>query len=406
MAGEGSRGKEMIVLFDKKEKCCCCAACMNICPTRAITINSDADGFKFPEINDDLCVECSLCNKVCAFQNIPISGNDPIATYVAINKNSDVLSSSASGGIFSALASIVLEKNGIVFGSAYNENMEPEHICVDNLQEIKKLQGSKYVQSNINTTYSEAKKYLKSDRWVLFTGTPCQIAGLKSFLGNDYNKLITADIICHGVPNAEFFEGYINYLEDKLKGMVIDLKFRDKSKGWGHIEKVIYEKNGILKEKLIRPFNSYYHSYFLNGDILRESCYECKYACNSRVGDFTMGDYWGIEKVHPEIITNEGVSVLLVNSKKGIGLIDDLSKYLQLTESIFEQARIQNGPLNRPNAKREKRDIILNTWREGGYKAVADEYFMNNKKRIILSRGKMLIPHSIKKHLKRILKRG
>lgn len=396
----------MIVLFDKKDKCSCCAACMNICPTQAITINSDADGFKFPEINNDLCIECGLCNKVCAFQNILVNGDGPIATYAAINKNSDVLSASASGGIFGALATLVIDQNGVVFGCAYNEDVEPEHICVDNLLDMKKVQGSKYVQSNINTTYKEAKRYLKDGRLVLFTGTPCQIAGLKSFLGKDYNNLITADIICHGVPSAKFFKGYINYLEDKLKGKVIDLKFRDKSKGWGHIEKVIYKKDGILKEKLIRPFNSYYHSYFLNGYILRENCYECKYACSSRIGDFTMGDYWGVNKAHPEIETKKGVSVFLVNSKKGIGLIDDLSKYLQLKESIFEQARVQNGPLNRPNVKNEKRDMILNTWREGGYKAVADEYYRMNKKLIILSRCKMLIPHSIKKHLKKVLRRG
>jgi coenzyme F420-reducing hydrogenase beta subunit len=406
MTSKEGREKEMIVLFDKKEQCCCCAACMNICPTQAITIKADVDGFTFPEINKDLCTECGLCNKVCAFQNIPVTGDGPMATYAAINKNSNVLSASASGGIFGALASLVFDKEGVVFGCAYNENMEPEHICVDNQLDIKKIQGSKYVQSNINTTYSDAKGYLKDGRWVLFTGTPCQIAGLKSYLGKDYNNLITADIICHGVPSVEVFKGYINYLEDKLKGKVIDLKFRDKSKGWGHIEKVIYKKDGILKEKLIQPFNSYYHSYFLNGDILRENCYECKYACSSRVGDFTMGDYWGIEKVHPEIVTKEGVSVLLVNSKKGIELIDDLSKCLQLTESLFEQARVQNGPLNRPNAKSEKRDIILKTWREGDYKAVADEYYRMNKKLIILSRCKMLIPRSIKKHLKRVLRRG
>ncbi|MGR6836803.1 Coenzyme F420 hydrogenase/dehydrogenase, beta subunit C-terminal domain [Syntrophomonas erecta] len=396
----------MIVLYDKKESCCCCAACMNICPAQAIKIKADADGFTFPEINNDLCIECGLCNKVCAFQNIPVTGDEPITTYAAINKNSDVLSASASGGIFGALASLILEKNGVVFGCAYNENMEPEHICVDNLLDMKKIQGSKYVQSNINITYKEAKGYLKGDRWVLFTGTPCQIAGLKSYLGMDYNNLITADLICHGVPSEDFFKVYIRYLEHKLKGKVIDLKFRDKSKGWGHVEKVIYLKNGIVKEKLIQPFTSYYHSYFLKGDILRESCYECKYASRSRVGDFTMGDYWGIEKAHPEIGTKEGVSVLLVNSKKGIALIDELSKYLKLVESTFEQARVQNGPLNRPNAKSERRKTIFKAWHEGGYKAIADDYYMKNKKQIILFRLKMLIPRSIKRHLKRLLGRA
>ncbi len=396
----------MIELFNKKKDCCNCSACMNICPKQAITINPDEDGFGFPEIDRDLCIECGLCNKVCAFQNVPIKGNTPISTYVAINKDRDVLSSSASGGIFGALASIILERNGVVYGCAYNDKMEPEHICIDNLSDMRKIQGSKYVQSDINTTYSEAKKYLKSARWVLFTGTPCQIAGLKSFLGKDYGNLITADIICHGVPSVEFFKGYIQYLEDKLKGKIVDFKFRDKSNGWGHVEKAVYEKDGIIKEKLIQPFNSYYHSYFLKGDILRENCYDCKYACGSREGDFTMGDYWGVEKAHPEIETKRGVSVILVNSKKGTILIDELTKYLDLTESTFKQARVQNGQLNSPTAKSERREAILKVWREGGYKAVADEYYRKNKKQIIFSRAKMLIPYPMKKHFKRILKRG
>lgn len=393
----------MIVLFDKKENCCCCMACMNICPTQAITIKSDADGFEFPEINHDLCIKCELCNKVCAFQNIPVSSDTPIAAYAAINKNSEVLLDSASGGVFAALASLIFDKKGVVFGCAYNENMKPEHICVDNRVDVKKIQGSKYVQSNIGTTYSEVKRYLKDGRWVLFTGTPCQIAGLKSYIGNEYNKLITTDIICHGVPSVKFFKGYIKYLEDKIKGEIIDLKFRDKSKGWGHVEKVIYIKDEAVKEKLIQSFNSYYHSYFLAGDILRESCYKCKYACGSREGDFTMGDYWGVEKVHSEIATKKGVSLFLVNSIKGKGLMYELSKYLELKESTFEQARKQNGPLNNSNTRTDKREIIFKTWNEGGYKAVADEYLMKNKKQIILIRIKMLIPKSIKRWLKRVL---
>ncbi len=395
----------MIELFNQKKNCCNCTACMNICPKQAITIKPDEDGFSFPEIDRDLCIECGLCNKVCAFQNVPITGKAPISTYVAINKDRHVLSSSASGGIFGALASIILEKNGVVYGCAYNDKMEPEHISIDNQSDMKKIQGSKYVQSDINTTYTEAKKYLKSGRWVLFTGTPCQIAGLKSFLGKDYGNLITADIICHGVPSADFFKGYIQYLEDKLKGEIIDFKFRDKSNGWGLRGKVVYEKQGKVLQKTIQPIDSYYYSYFLKGDIYRENCYECKYACGSREGDITMGDYWGVENAHPKIETKKGVSVLLVNSQKGIMLIDELTKYLDLTESTFEQARVQNGQLNSPTSKSIRREAILKVWGEGGYKAVADEYYRNNKKQIILSRGKMLIPYSMKKHLKRILKR-
>ena len=187
--------------------------------------------------------------------------------------------------------------NGVVFGCAYNDNMKPEHVCVDNSMDIKKIQGSKYVQSNINTSYSEVKKHLDNGRWVLFTGTPCQIAGLKSFLGKDYNNLITADLICHGVPGTGFFEGYVKYMEGKLKGKVIDFRFRNKNKGWGLTDKmagkakIVYRKNNKVFEKLVSPIDSYYYKYFLAGDIFRESCYECKYACSSREGDFTMGDY-------------------------------------------------------------------------------------------------------------------
>lgn len=396
----------MITLYAEKENCCGCSACMNICPKQAITMKPDPDGFIYPIINNDLCVECGLCKKVCAFQNIPVNDNDPFTTYAAINKNKSVLEESSSGGIFGALASIIFEKNGVVFGCAFNSEMEPKHICIQNPWDIKKLQGSKYVQSNINTTYADTKQYLKDGRWVLFTGTPCQIEGLKSYLGESYNNLITADLICHGVPSVAFFNGYIKHLEGKLKGKVIDFKFRDKSKGWGLMGKVVYKKNGKLCEKFIAPVSSYYYSYFLKGDIYRENCYECKYSCGNRQGDFTMGDYWGIEKSHPEIETRNGVSVLLVNSERGMALIDKLSELLILTKSTFEKAKEQNGQLSKPTAKSNEREHILKTWREGGHQSLADEYYNSNKIKIRISILKRVIPQSAKIFIKKLLKRG
>jgi coenzyme F420-reducing hydrogenase beta subunit len=395
----------VIELFKSKKDCCCCAACMNICPKHAILMKSDEDGFLFPEINSDLCMECGLCKNVCAFQNISIMEKEPIATYVAINKNKELLSTSASGGIFGALASIVLGKKGVVFGCAYNENMESEHINIDDLLDIKKIQGSKYVQSNINDSYTKAKKYLEENRWVLFTGTPCQIAGLKSYLGKEYDKLITADLICHGVPSTEFFRGYIRYLEDKLNGRIKDFKFRDKSKGWGHQAKIIYEKRGTVREKFILPIESYYYYYFLKGNIYRESCYECKYACGSREGDFTMGDYWGVEKAHPAIETKNGVSVLLVNSIKGMQLLSDLKEYLNLTKSTFEQAREHNGQLNRPVPKSERREAILKMNHQDGYQAVANEYYRAHKWQIVLIKVRLLVPQPVKNVVKSLLGR-
>ncbi|MHB8077058.1 Coenzyme F420 hydrogenase/dehydrogenase, beta subunit C-terminal domain [Desulfosporosinus fructosivorans] len=401
MREKRKEAKDIITIYSNKKECCGCTACMSICPKQAITMQPDEDGFVYPTVNDDLCVECGLCRKVCAFQNVPVTPNVPLATYAAINRNQSVLAASASGGVFAALALIIFEKNGVIFGCAFNNNMEPEHICVDNPTNIKNLQGSKYVQSSINVTYADAKLYLEQGRVVLYTGTPCQIAGLKSYLSKDYENLITADIICHGVPSATFFKGYINHLESKLKGKVIDFKFRDKSNGWGLIGKAVYEKNGAVRQEFIAPITSYYYSYFLKGDIYRENCYECKYASANRQGDFTMGDYWGIEKAHPEIETRNGVSVLLVNSAKGMALIERLGNNLDLTKSTFEQAREQNGQLRQPTAKSYKREAILKTWREGGFQAVADGFYKSNKKQLMRFRIKMLVLQPVKQWMRK-----
>jgi coenzyme F420-reducing hydrogenase beta subunit len=392
----------MVTLFSDKNKCCACSACINICPTHAISLKPDEDGFVYPNIDETVCIECGLCNKVCAYQNVLVNNNLPLETYVAINKNEDILLSSSSGGVFGALASLVFERKGVVFGCAYNNDMEPKHICIDSSKDLGRIQGSKYVQSDINNSYSEVREYLKGNRWVLFTGTPCQIAGLKMFLGKDYYTLITADIICHGVPSSSFFKGYIKYLDSILGGEIVDIKFRDKSKGWGHTERVYYKQNGIIKDRLIQPFESYYHSYFLSGDILRENCYECKYACSSREGDFTMGDYWGIEKAHPEIKKESGVSVFLVNSQKGKLLVDELMNYFYLTKSDFSKARMQNGTLNKPTRNSVIREKILETWREGGHQAVATEYYKTYRKKIMIYRLKGIIPKAVKDGIKKI----
>lgn len=391
----------MTELYQKNADCCGCGACMNTCPTQAIEMHADEDGYIYPRIHDDICVQCGLCTTVCAFQNMLLPEDEPLATYAAINKNQSTLLNSSSGGVFSALASLVFEKNGVVFGSTFNMNMEPEHIGIDNPVDLKKLQGSKYVQSGIKTTYREARKYLEQGRAVLFIGTPCQIAGFQSYLGKDYGNLITADLICHGVPSAAFFNGYIKSLEGKLDGKIIDFKFRDKSKGWRLVGKAVYEKNGVICEASIDPISSYYYNYFAKGEIYRESCYECKYAGGNRLGDFTLGDYWGVEKYHPEIDTKHGVSVLLVNSEKGSRLLDKLSQYLVLIPSTYAKVKANNGQLNHPMAQSNKRNDILRDWREGGHEAVADNYQVATKDKIIRVM-KEIVPHSMKKVLRSV----
>ncbi len=391
----------MVKLYARKESCCGCAACMNACPEGAITMEADEYGFLYPKVNEGLCKECGLCKSVCAFQNSEEAGSEPLAAYVAVNNDCTALSKSSSGGIFAALASLVLAQKGVVFGCAWNSRIEPLHLCIDNPGDIERLQGSKYVQSSINNAYAEAKKYLDKGRKVLFTGTPCQIAGLNAFLKKKYNNLITADLICHGVPGAAFFKGYIEYLEVKLKGEVIDFKFRDKSKGWGYTGKVLYRKNGLIKEKSISQFTSYYYNYFLKGDIFRDSCYKCKYAGSSRQGDFSMGDYWGIENIHPEVDKNNGVSALIVNSKKGISLIEALEKYLTIRGSTYENVKAYNDRLIKPMVLGDRREKILNTWLEGGYRAVAGEF---QRKYFVANSIKRVLPEPVKNFIKKLLR--
>lgn len=389
-------------VYKSNKDCCGCEACANICPEQAITMRLDMYGFIYPVINRDLCVDCGLCRKICAFQNIPITSDKPLATYAATNKSTDVMINSSSGGLFSALATVVFEQNGVVFGCAWNSNMKPEHICIDKPLEIKKLQGSKYVQSRIKNAYIQVQRYLENGKYVLFTGTPCQIAALKSFLNKNYDNLITADLICHGVPSQAFFKDYINQLEDKLKGKIIDFNFRDKSNGWSLLAKATYIKNSKTYFKKIPNSSSYYYTYFLYGDIYRDSCYKCKYAGGNRQGDFTMGDYWGVERIHPNIKTKYGVSVLLVNSQRGMSLIDKMEKYLDLTPSTFEQVKVNNGQLCRPTPMSSKRDEILNSWHNGGLEAVASKYKITYKDKF-MNIIRTYLPYSAKEIIKKLI---
>lgn len=389
------------MIVTNKQECSGCSACENICPKKAISMIPDNCGFIYPDIDMNLCVRCGLCNSVCPVnKNNLIDSRKPIA-YAAIHKNKDVISKSSSGGAFVAIASYVLENNGMVCGCAWKDDLSAEQTFIDKIEDLRRLQGSKYVQSNIGKSFKETKEYLDRGRLVFYTGTPCQIAGLKSFLRKKYNNLITADLICHGVPNEMFFKGYVEYLEKNLSGKIIKFEFRDKKYGWRFIGKVTYEKNNRIYEKAVVPINSYYYNYFARGYIYRDSCYTCKYAVENRHGDFTLGDYWGIEKYHPKIDTRNGVSVLLVNSDKGKELFVKLNKYIDFTYSNLEFAKANNGQLNEPMKKSEKRQEIFKLWIDAGEQAVADGYYVSYKDKAI-NIIKNILPYRVKKELRRI----
>lgn len=389
------------MIITEKENCTGCSACKSVCPVDAITMIEDLDGFLVPIIDDDVCIKCEKCIRVCPANKGRKSkelSKFPI-TYAAINKETECLKVSSSGGIFPVIASKILGNNGVVFGCAWSRQLKAEHIFIEDHHDLIKLQGSKYVQSYIGNSYIKAKELLDSGREVLFTGTPCQIAGLNSFLNKEYDNLITIDLICHGVPSQAFFDGYLNVLSKSSKLKVVDFKFRDKKYGTRFIGKVEFENHKIKK---INPASSYYYNYFLKGYIYRESCYTCPYACAQREGDFTLGDYWGIERYHPKFESREGTSVILVNTQKAQFVLKAIKEKLELIPSDFKKASANNGQLKKPTRKNSERDEVFRLWRSGGSELVAEKFHINAKEKFI-ALIKNVIPYCVKKNIKRMV---
>ena len=404
---------EKVILFTDKKDCCACGACENICPTNAIAMKKDEYGFIYPHIDNEICIRCKKCKSVCAYQNID-ENNKVEGTYVAVTKNTDILKS-ASGGIFASIAVKILREGGVVFGASLEQEngmLVPKHIMVDNEQDLLKLMGSKYVQSFIGTIYRDVKEQLNSGKLVLFSGTPCQVAALKSYLGKEYENLFLIDIICHGVPSASMFQDYLSILTNKNE-KVINFKFREKKYGWSTIGIASIENSkGKLKELTIRGEETSYYSIFLNLISLRENCYSCKYACNRRPGDITIGDYWGIENEHPELLDcnggpinkNRGVSVIVANTIKGKKFIESYNG-LDLFESEYKKAERINDQLRNPAKVNELREFVLNLYRDEGYAAV-EKWFRNKEgKRIFVNKIKRKIPSKMKENIKKVVKR-
>ena len=312
-----------IVLFDDKKDCCGCGACMNVCPKNAIRMAEDEVGFVYPEIDQNLCVGCGACKKACGYQTQPLMQKSE-AVYAAASNNDNFLRKSASGGAFAVLAENVLKKDGVVYGAALpleNGKLEPKHLRIDTVERLPELQGSKYVQSAIGDTYAQAQKDLLDGKRVLFSGTPCQIAGLKQYLKKDYENLLTVDIICHGVPSKRFFQSFMEDYGKKLRGTITEFYFRDKSKGQGMITRSVYKnKNGERQEKVIAGNLLSYVNLFLRSFTYRKNCYSCPFASEKRVGDLTLGDFWGFHEEYPSydekqgLSNGKGISCVLVNT--------------------------------------------------------------------------------------------
>ena len=283
------------------DRCTGCEACANICPKNCISMVENAEGFLFPHIDNSKCVSCGLCEKACPVLNpIPIhKTQEDVKVYALIHRDEDVRSHSSSGGAFSAIAEYVLEQGGVVFGAAFDEKFDVCHICVDKAEELYKLRGSKYVQSRIGDTYRQAKEKLQQGRLVFFTGTACQTSGLLGYLGRDYENLITQDLICHGVPSPLAWRKYIRLSQRRAKSPVEHIFFRDKKFGWHNWHVNFRFRSG--ESRYLDQRSDMMVSAFLTGSCSRKSCYDCPFKQKYRLADITLADYWGIEKIAPEL---------------------------------------------------------------------------------------------------------
>lgn len=339
-----------MIEIENKNDCYGCGACFNVCPTKAIKMERDEKGFLYPMVDVKKCINCQICEKICKIMNKENINNKPRA-YACINKDDEIIKNSSSGGIFTLIANTILDMNGIVFGAQFDDDFNVVHSYIEDKEQLYKFRGSKYVQSIMGDSYQKAKEFLEKGRIVLFTGTPCQIGGLYKFLQKNYDNLYTQDIICHGVPSPKVWGKYKNEIENKSKSKIKKVNFRDKTYGWNNYSlKIDLENNKSYSEL---NSNSSYIKSFLSNLTLRDSCYDCKFKTKNRKSDITLADFWGIHKIDKDMYNDKGVSLLIINSKKGNTIFEQIKGNMNFKETDLDKA-IQYNPAMIVSAEKPK----------------------------------------------------
>ncbi len=300
-------------LYAKKEECCGCGACADLCPAEAISMVRDTEGFFYPRIDSQACMDCGQCEKVCPVKNHGAECRERL--YFGVQaRDQYVREASSSGGMFPVLAADILRRNGVVYGAAWNERMEVVHREVRDMEELETVKKTKYVQSDLSGIYRRIREALKKDRWVLFCGTPCQAQALRLFLRKSYEKLITVDLVCYGAPSPGIWSDYVKYLERKHHGTMTDFSFRDKrNRDNGHARSY---RIGDQEYAGSLYGDGYCQMYFTDFTV-RPSCHQCEYCTTDRDSDFTIGDFWGIENVRPDLDDGMGTSMVIVHTERG-----------------------------------------------------------------------------------------
>ncbi len=374
----------MIQLKDKSA-CCGCSACATACPKQCISMREDEEGFLYPFIDKSVCIDCGLCEKVCPVIH-QSEARRPQKVYAAINPDEAIRLQSSSGGIFSMLAQQVIEEGGVVFGAKFNERWEVVHDYCDTLEGLAAFRGSKYVQSAMGTCYRHVQSFLKEGRKVLFSGTPCQVAGMHRYLQKDYDNLLTVDIVCHGVPSPLVWRKYVEALQSCPKGgagnntvlsssinaipVIKGIEFRNKSNGWKTYHFVVRGNTEIFKES---HGENLFMRGFLRDIYLRPSCYACPAKSGKSHSDITLADYWGIERQHPEMDDDKGTNLVLLNTAKGCQQFYDLNTTIQ--ESTYMQALSGNPSIEKSVAQPSLRKYFYKSFQQGQFAEAIQKTF-------------------------------
>lgn len=336
----------------EKDKCCGCSACFSACGHQAITMQLDSEGFEYPIIDQEICVDCGLCQSVCPvlqYENrkyIREKNNDAQIGFAARNKNYNQRLVSSSGSIFPPIAEWILDTNGLVVGAAYDNDFNVVHKIIESKDELYALQGSKYLQCKAdNITFKHIRKELKNGRKVLYSGMACQVEGLKSFLRKDYDNLYTIDLICMGIPSYVVWQKYLTtfFGNEQIKS----INFKEKSIGWDTFTFRVDTDKRIFKERGMH--NLYLRSMFLSWNM-RPSCFKCPFKNAKRISDFTLADAWGVSHSTPEINDNKGLSSVVVHSKKGLELWNILNDKIDSIQVSIDEIAAGNSNLitNKP----------------------------------------------------------
>lgn len=361
-------------LFSNKKDCCGCTACKSICPKKAIDMHEDEEGFLYPKVDKNKCIECGLCINVCPFkvEDDYDNQNDFFETevFAVKNKSNEIRMTSTSGGMFVPISDAILDKDGVVYGAIFDENLKVCHSRATSKNKRDKMKGSKYVQSNLKDMYFKVKADLAEGKYVLFTGTPCQTAGLYKFLSNiDKSKLYVCDIICHGTPSPKMWKEYIKFIEEKYRDKVSIVKFRDKKKSWRLPNIEIDMK---IKSYVKEWGKDYYHELVFEHYIIRPSCHNCKYTNFHRKSDITIGDFWGIEECKEHMDDDKGISLVLVNTNKGKQLFDEISDNI-----IYERSNViecMQPNLKEPSKANRRREEFWSDYYKKGFIYILKKY--------------------------------